>query len=143
CAPERGAHGVGGWLFCRSPWLLLLRFFELDALVRVTNALALVRLRRSVVANVGRNLPDLLPVHALDDDFVLARRFDRDSRRNRILDRVREAERQVQFLALHGGAIADADELELLFEALRDTRHHVRNVRARGPGHRVGETTAR
>ena len=59
------------------------------------------------------------------------------------LDRVRETERQVQLLALHGGAITDADELELLLEALGDARDHVREVRARGTGHRVGEAAAR
>src|SRR6185436_2007754 len=118
-------------------------FFELDTLVRVAHALALVRLSRAVVANVGRYLPNLLPIHALDDDLVLARRFDRDSRWNRILDRVREAERQVQLLALHGGAVADTDELELLLEALRHARDHVRQVRARRARHRVGEVAIR
>src|SRR6185503_4322603 len=111
---EYGAHDAGVWLSCRWPWLLLLRLFELDVLTHIPHALALVGLRRAPVAQIGRDLAHLAPVHTLDDDLVLARRLDRDTRRNRVLDGMREAERQVQLLALHRGAIADADELELL-----------------------------
>ena len=46
------------------------------------------------------------------------------------IDRMREAKRQVQTLALHRGAKADAHELELLLVALGDALHHVREVRA-------------
>ena len=65
---------------------------------------------------------------------VWRRRLDRDAFRNRIVHRVREAERQVQHLALHRGAEADADQLELLLVALGHARDHVREVRARGAG---------
>ena len=50
---------------------------------------------------------------------------------NRIIDQMREAERQGQALGLHRGAIADADQLELLLVALGHARDHVRQVRAR------------
>src|ERR1044072_8028145 len=58
---------------------LLLRFLQLDLLARIAHAFALVRLRRAEVADVGGDLADLLYVRALDDDFGLARRFDRDA----------------------------------------------------------------
>ena len=51
---------------------------------------------------------------------------------HRVLDRMREAEREVQLLALHGGAITDADELELASRSPSVTPvHHVRDQRAR------------
>src|SRR4029079_19403786 len=90
---------------------LLLRFLQLDLLARVPHALALVRLRRTEVADVGGHLADLLHVRALDENFRLARRFDRNALGRGVDDRVREAERQVQVLALRGRAITDAAQL--------------------------------
>src|SRR5262245_26999405 len=95
------------------------------------------------MAQHGGNLADLLPIHSLHDDLVLARRLDRDSLRNQILDGVREPERQIQLLAGHRSAITDADELELLLEAFRDARDHIREMRARGARHRIGERALR
>src|SRR5690349_2912024 len=73
--------------------LLLLGLFDLHALIDVAHALALVRLGRAVGADLGRDLPDLLLVDALDDDFRLLRRLDLDALRHRVHDRMREAER--------------------------------------------------
>src|SRR5690242_18366354 len=98
--------------------LLLLRFLELDVLTGVTNALALVRLGLTIATDLGGHLADLLLVRALDQDLRLRRGLDRDALGRRVDDRVREAERQVQVLALRLCAIADADELELLLVAL-------------------------
>src|SRR6185503_19410270 len=117
---------------------LLLRFLQLDLLARVTHAFALVRLRRAEVADVGRDLADLLHVRALDDDFRLGRRLNRDALGRDVDDRVREAERQVQVLALRRRAVADADELELALVALADAVHDVREVRADRTRHHVG-----
>src|SRR5678815_4683016 len=116
---------------------LLLRFLQLDLLARIPHALALVRLRRTEVADVGGNLADLLHVRALDDDFRLARRFDGDALGRGVDDRVREAERQIQVLALRRRAIADADELELALVALADAVHDVREMRADRAGDHV------
>src|SRR6185503_19681199 len=111
--------------------LLLLAFLHHDFLAGIAHALALVGFRRAVAPDHGRDLADLLAVYALYYDLRLARRLDRDAVRNRELDRVREAEGQVQVLALQGGAVADAYELELALEALGHARDHVREVRAR------------
>src|SRR5688572_9052826 len=92
---------------------LLLRFLQLDLFARVAHALALVGLRRAEIADVRGDLADLLHVRALDDDLGLAGRLDRDAFGRGVNDRVREAERQVQVLALRLRAVTDTDELEL------------------------------
>src|SRR5215510_10691628 len=66
--------------------LLLLRFLDLDLLVRVANALALVRLRTAVGAHFRRNLPDQLAVEALDQDLGLRRRLHLDALGHRVHD---------------------------------------------------------
>src|SRR6185436_18753302 len=114
--------------------LLLLALLQGDLLAGEAHALALVGFRRTNRADLGAHLAELLDVDALDRDFRLARALHRDAVRDREIHRVREAEREVQRLALHGGAIADAHELELLLVALGHAFDHVRQVRARGAG---------
>src|SRR4249920_3686352 len=87
--------------------LLLLSFLAEDVLVGVPHALALVGLGRTESADFGGDMPDLLLVDARDHDLGRLRRRDRDPFRNREIDVVREAELQLQALALHGGAITD------------------------------------
>src|SRR4029453_6239755 len=89
--------------------LLLLAFLHHDLLAGVAHALALVGLRRAVAADHRSDLPDLLAVHALHHDLGLARRLDGDALRHREVHRVREAEGQVEALALDRRAVADAD----------------------------------
>src|SRR5690242_3004342 len=55
--------------------LFLLCLFQRHLLARVAHALALVRLRPLVGADLGGDLPHLLPVHALDHDLGLGRRL--------------------------------------------------------------------
>src|SRR6476660_9746305 len=74
--------------------LLLLPFLEGNDFVGVAHALALVGLGRADAADLGGRLADALPVGALDEDLGRARRLDADALRDRIADRVREAERQ-------------------------------------------------
>ena len=96
-------------------------FFVLDdhALAGVAHALALVRLRRAVGANLRRDLADLLLVDALDDDFGLQRRLDLDAFRHLVHDRVREAQRQIELVARGLRAVTDADQRELLLRSRR------------------------
>src|SRR3989344_5475582 len=102
--------------------LLLLGFFLHNNLVDIAHALALVRLRRTVVTNLRRHLADKLLVRTLHHQVGLVRRLDGDAGRNVVHDRMRVTERQVQFLALHCGAITDADDGELLLETLAHAR---------------------
>src|SRR5947209_19125347 len=90
----------------------LLAFLAEDVLARVLDSLALVRLGRPERADLGRDLPDLLPVDAADHDLGRARRHDRDALRNRVADVVTESEREVQVLALHRRAVAHAAHLQ-------------------------------
>src|SRR5690606_11416725 len=100
----------------------------------VLHALALVRLRRTEAADLGRNLAHALLVGTGDHDLGLGRGADRDPFRGLEQHRVRKAQRQVQVLALHRGAITDADQLELALEAFRHAVHHVGDDRAQGSG---------
>src|ERR1700730_11975313 len=81
--------------------LLLLRLFQRNLFIGVLHALALVGFRRPETANLRGGLPDSLAIDALDDDFGLARRFDADAIRDRIVDQVRVPERQRQALRLN------------------------------------------
>src|ERR1700722_15791380 len=80
--------------------LLLLRFFQRNLFVRILDALALVGLRRPEAADLGGSLADPLAIDALHQDFGLARGLDGDALGNRVVDRVRVAERQRQALGL-------------------------------------------
>src|SRR5215831_14040563 len=88
--------------------LLLLAFLAEDVLAGVLHALALVGLGLAEAADLRRHLADLAPVDAGDDHLGRLRRRDRDAGRDRIHDVMTVAERDLQVLALHGGAIADA-----------------------------------
>src|ERR1700721_1621300 len=112
--------------------LLLLRLFQRNFFIGVLHPLALVGLRRPEAANLRRGLADSLAIDTLDDDLGLGRCFDGDAVRNRVVDQVRIAQRQRQALRLYRGAVADADQLELLLIALGDAGDHIRQVRASG-----------
>src|SRR5215469_13886293 len=112
--------------------LLLLAFLAEDEFPNVFHALALVGLRRPIGADLGRDLADALDVAAGDGDFRRLRHRDLDAFRDRIDHVVAVAERELQVLALHRGAIADAGDLELLLEALGDALDEVRDLRACG-----------
>src|SRR5258708_10377429 len=108
--PRRARRKRVAWLV-NFMCLLLLRLFQRNLFIGVLHALALVRLRRPEVANLRRGLADPLAIDALDDDLGLARRFDGDAVRTRIVDEVRITQSQGQALRLHGGAIAHAHQL--------------------------------
>src|SRR5262249_6031370 len=96
------------------------------ALALIAYALATVRLRRPEVADLGRGLADELLVGAVQDQDR-ALRVGRDGRRDalgqRVDDRVRVAEREVEHLALLLDAVAGALQLEGLLVALGDALH--------------------
>lgn len=56
-----------------------LAFLAANNLINVLDALALVRLRRSLLADFRCELADLLLVDAADDDLVLGRNVDGDA----------------------------------------------------------------
>src|SRR5438045_1400857 len=68
--------------------LLLLAFLAQDVLACVLDALALVGLRLAVSADLGRDLADLLPVGAVDDDLGRLGQRDGDALGDGIADLV-------------------------------------------------------
>src|SRR5262249_29717167 len=106
-----------------------------DDLLRIPDALPVVRLRLAERSDLGRRLPDLLRIDPGDDDLGRLRHRDRDTLRNRIDDVVRIAELQLQLLALQGGAIADPADLELALVALGDALDQLGHQGAIGPPH--------
>src|SRR6266542_2612658 len=97
-----------------SSHLLLLRFLERDLLVGIAHALALVRLGTAIAPHFRGNLANELPVGALDHDLRLRRRFSFDAFRQRVHDRVRVAEREIELFALRLRAVAHAEERQAL-----------------------------
>src|SRR3954454_6851633 len=108
-----------------------------DVLALVADALALVGLRRPLLANDGGDLADLLLGDPLDDHARGLGHLELDALRG--LDRygMRVAERQLEVAALELGAIADALDLQGLREAVRDALDHVRHEGSREPVQRT------
>src|SRR5581483_9129029 len=118
--------------------LLLLAFLAEDALVGIFDALALVGLRRPIFADFGCDLPDLLAIRARNHDLDRPRRGNRDALRDRIDNVMTIAERELQVLALHRGAVADPVDLEPALKSLADAGDQVRDQRARSAPLRAG-----
>src|ERR1700729_499899 len=114
---------------------LLLSFLAADLLVGVADALALVGLRPAETADFRCDLTDQPLVHAFHPDRRRALAGDLDAFRDRIDDRVRIPERQLQVLALHGCAVAGAGDLHRLLEAGGHTFHHAGEQRTSGAPH--------
>src|SRR4051812_30319041 len=96
-----------------------------DLLAGVPDALALVGLRRAPLADLGRDLADLLLARAADDDLRRLRHLERDSLRRLHRDRMAEAELHLEVGTVQGRAVADALDLEPLREAGRHAGDHV------------------
>src|SRR5207247_8233718 len=115
--PARG----GGGAYApreRSACSCALAHLPPDVLALVADALALVRLRRTHRAHLGRGLPDLLLVDALDDDLRRDRHLEADPCARLDHDRVRIADRELEIVASERGAVANALELQALLDAL-------------------------
>src|SRR3954471_8173513 len=108
-----------------------------DVLALVADALALVRLRRANLADLGRGLADDLLVDAAHDDLGRHGHLELDALARLDLDRVRVADLQLEVGARHRGAVADTLDLEALLEAVGDALDHVRDQR---PGQAVQRT---
>src|SRR5690606_4283960 len=128
------AAAVAGFRGKTRVRLRLLGFLAADDFVGIRHALALARLRRAEGADLGRHFTDALLVGALHQDVGLGRGRQGDAFRRLEHHRVREAQGQAQVLALHGGTVTHADQLQLALEALRHTLEHVGQDRADGTG---------
>src|SRR6476620_4600019 len=99
-------------------------------LALVADPLALVGLGRAHLADLGGRLADHLLVRSLDDDLRRRRHLERDPGARLARDGMRVADAQLEVGALEGGPVADALDLELPLEALRDALDHVRDERS-------------
>src|SRR6476620_5576940 len=91
----------------------------------------LVRIRLAEPPDVRRHLADQLPIHPGHGDVRLLVDDDVDPLRDVEYDRVRVAEREDHLLALQLGAVADADDVELLLVAFGDADYGVVDEAAR------------
>src|ERR671930_367129 len=102
-----------------------------DALLRVLDALRLVRLRRPQAANGGRDLSEQLAVRAFEGDNHLPVDLRRDPGRELEGDGMRVAEGEEENALAGLGAVADAVDLQDPGEALARALDHVRHQHAR------------
>src|SRR5438552_12304278 len=102
-----------------------------DALTRVLHTLRLVRVRDTKGADLRRDLTDDFLVGARDADLLRRLEREADASRRVDLDRMREAERELQLLARERGPVARSTDLEITDVAGRDALDHVGEQRAR------------
>src|SRR5207237_5801185 len=117
---------------------LLFSFFAEDVLVRVFNAFAFVRLGLAEGADYGGHMANLLLINAGDHDLGRPGYRNRNAFRDRIDDVVAITELNLQVLALQGGAITDATDLEATLEAFGHARHRVGEQRTIRSPHGAG-----
>src|SRR5258707_2856693 len=117
---------------------LLLAFFAEDILARVLDPLALVRLGLAEGADYGGDMANFLFIDAGDHNLGGPGHRDRNAFRDRIDDVVAVAELDLQVLALQGGAIADAIDLEAALEPFGHARYRVGKQRTVRSPHGAG-----
>src|SRR5712671_45115 len=103
-----------------------------DGFLGVLDALALVRLGRPHLADLRGGEPHQVLVGALHRDPVgLGVVLGADAFGQREAHRVREADDELDLLALQLGLVADAGDVQRALESLRDPLDHVEDQRAR------------
>src|ERR1700738_1412511 len=109
----------------------------LQALAGDANAFLLVRVGRTQRANVRGSLANLALVRAADHDVRLLVHRDLNAFGNFELDGMRLAERESHGFAFELCAVADADNIEILLGALRDTVNRIGDESASEPVQRA------
>ena len=110
-----------------------------DNFASVLDALALIRFRTTVLANFSSSLADLLLVDTLDGNLQRIDSLEFNAFRSLEDHRMREAENQVEVLALLFYAVANANDFESLLETLGHAFDHVVDESASGAVHSAGE----
>src|SRR5690606_39175860 len=112
-------------LFVHNRALLLLGFFTKHALIGITDAFAFVGLWRTEAANLRRSGAERLLVRSLQQYLGLRRRLGSYTRRQLVVDRMGEAQRQVQHFSSSFRTVADTHQLKLALKTLGDADNHV------------------
>src|SRR5690606_5650563 len=118
--------------------LLLLGFFDDDALVGVTYTLALVRLRPTVCTHFSGHLTNDLLISTLNDDFRLVRAFRLHAGGQLMNDVVGETQLQFQRITLDLSAEAHTHQIQTTLETFADASHHVVHEGTQGARHSLG-----
>src|SRR6266849_4161809 len=111
--------------------------FLLQALAGDTNTFLLIAVGRPQGANVGSHLANLAFVRATDNQMRLLVDGNLNALGNLELDGMRFAERESNGFAFELRAVADAHDVQILLEALRDAVHRVGDQRAGEPVQRA------
>src|SRR5579884_522707 len=114
-------------------------FLAANLFVLVADALALVRLRRTDVANFCGELADFLLVRTLDDNRGRVRHIDRDAGRRHHQHAVGETNRQLHALVFGCRLVTDALDFQAFFVTLGDALDHVGDDAARQTVQRARE----
>ncbi len=113
-----------------------------DLFAGVQDALAVVRLGASLIADVGRELTNEMLVWASDRDLRATIDVELDTRGRRQIYGVAEANVELYVLAHWLGVPTDADNIEHLGVALSDANNHVLDAAASRAPLRSGATIA-
>src|SRR3972149_7857866 len=129
-----GARAPGAWSSRPSGSTLRgLAGLLAHVLVLVADPLALVGLGLADLADVGGNLADLLLVVAAHNDRCGGRGLELDPLGRNHVHRVGVSDLDLEVVALHRGAVADAHDRQALLVALGHALDHVRDQRAGEP----------
>src|SRR5262245_54987352 len=101
--------------------------FLLETLADVTNAFVLVWIGLLQRPDIRRNLAHLLAVDTGNHQTSLLIDCDVDTWRDRILNRMRKAQRKYHRILPVLGTITNAHDLQFLRKAFRDTAHSIGN----------------
>src|SRR6516164_10208069 len=110
--------------------LFLLAFLATDGLGRILDALALVWFRWTVGADLRRDLTDALTIGAAHGDQGRPFARDLDIPGDWVGNLVTIAKLQIERVALHGGAVADAIDFKRDRKPSRNAGDHVVHQRA-------------
>src|SRR5215469_13554861 len=116
--------------------LFLLAFLTTDGLGRILYALALVWFRRTVGADLRRDLADALTIGAAYRDQGRPFASDLDITGDWVANLVTVAKLQIECVALHRSAVADAVDFQRDRKPFRNAGHHVVHQRACRAPHR-------
>lgn len=102
--------------FIYSVILFFFSFFGTYDFVGVTNIFVFIRFRTTVGAQIRCNLVDYLFISVFQYDFSLSRIFSSDIRRQLMVNRMREIQRQVNYIVFNRCTVIYINQLQFFSE---------------------------